>query len=360
MTSWRWVLASLVIAASGMCFAASSTYSVEDFARVEKIDTHVHLHGELPIFMSRAEADKFRLLTINVNYGDFPAVEKQLEEAVALRRAYPGRVEFAGTFDASGSQDPAWLERAQSQVRAALKQGAIAIKVWKDIGMQYRDADGSVVMIDDTRFAPVFHELESRHVVVLGHQGEPRNAWLPLSEMTVRGDREYFEGHPQYHMFSQPQWPSYEQQIAARDRFLDRYKHLRYVGLHLASLEWNVDRIAEFLRRYPHASVDLAARMVHLELQASSDREKVRQFFVEFQDRILYATDLTRTSEQSDAEFADEAHRAWMHDWQFLTGEAEMKSSDFDAPFHGLALPRGVVDKIYRKNAQRMFPHAFK
>jgi Amidohydrolase len=355
----RRLLPSLIIGVSGACVAAPSTYSIEDFTRVEKIDTHVHLHGELPIFMSRAETDRFRLLTINVNYGDFPAVERQLEEAVALRHAYPGRVEFAGTFDASGSQDPAWLERAQSQIRAALERGAIAIKVWKDIGMQYRDADGSVVMIDDARFAPIFRDFEARHVVVLGHQGEPRNAWLPLSEMTVRGDREYFEAHPQYHMFSQPQWPSYEEQIAARNRLLDRHKHLRFVGLHLASLEWNVDRIAEFLRRYPHASVDLAARMVHLELQASVDRQRVRHFFVEFQDRILYATDLTRASEQTDAEFADEAQRVWLDDWQFLSGDASMKSSDFDAPFRGLALPRSVVDKIYRKNARRMFPRAF-
>jgi predicted TIM-barrel fold metal-dependent hydrolase len=356
---WRWFLTSLVIGASGTCVAAPSTYSIDDFARVEKIDTHVHLHGELPIFMSRAEADGFRLLTINVNYGDFPAVVRQLEEAAALRRAYPGRVAFAGTFDASGSQDPAWLGRAQSQIQAALAQGAVAIKVWKDIGMQYRDADGSVVMIDDARFAPIFHELEARRVVVLGHQGEPRNAWLPLSEMTIRGDREYFETHPQYHMYSQTQWPSYEEQIAARDRLLDRYKHLRFVGLHLASLEWSVDRTAEFLRRYPRASVDLAARLVHLELQASGDREKVRQFFVEFQDRILYASDLTRASDQTDAEFADEAHRVWLDDWQFLTGDASMQSSDFDAPFRGLALPRSVVDKIYRKNARRVFPRAF-
>src|SRR5262249_32700688 len=147
-------------------------------------------------------------------------------------------------------------------VQSALKQGAIAIKVWKDIGMQYRDADGRVVMIDDARFAPIFRDLEARRVVVLAHQGEPRNAWLPLSDMTVRGDREYFEQHPQYHMFSQPQWPSYEEQIAARNRMLDQHKHLRFVGLHLASLEWSVDRISEFLRHYPRASVDLAARMV--------------------------------------------------------------------------------------------------
>jgi hypothetical protein len=125
-------------------------------------------------------------------------------------------------------------------------------------------------------------------VPVLGHQGEPRNAWLPLDQMTIRGDREYFAAHPQYHMALHPEWPSYEQQVAARDRMLDKHPGLTFVAVHLASLEWDVDRIAAFLRHYPNASVDLAARLPHLELQASKDRDRVRQFFIEFQDRILY------------------------------------------------------------------------
>ena len=118
--------------------------------------------------------------------------------------------------------------------------------------------------------------------------------WLPLAQMRIRGDREYFAEHPQYHMADRKEWPGYEEQIAARDRMLDRHPGFRFVGVHLASLEWDVDRIAAFLRRYPNASVDLAARLPHLELQASRDRDRVRGFFVEFQDRILYGTESLR------------------------------------------------------------------
>ena len=59
-----------------------------------------------------------------------------------------------------------------------------------------------------------------------------------------------------------------KQQLAARDRMLDRIPGMRFVGVHLASLEWDVDRVAAFLDRYPNASVDLAARLVHLQRQA--------------------------------------------------------------------------------------------
>ena len=338
----------------------STPYAERDFARVEKIDTHVHLYGDLPLLMRRAREDNFRLLTINVNYADFPPLARQFRDAMALRRAYPDRVAFAATFDASGSNEPGWLERTRRELQSELDQGAVAVKVWKDIGMQHRDPDGRAVMIDDPRFAPLFEMLAARKVVVLGHQGEPRNAWLPLDRMTIRGDREYFAAHPQYHMYAREEWPSYEQQLAARDRMLDSHPDLTFVGVHLAALEWDVDRISEFLRRYPRASVDLAARLVHLELQASRDREKVRNFFIEFEDRILYGSDLARGPDQGDADFARELHEAWQADWRFLAGDADLASGEFDGKFRGLALPRHVVDAVYHGNARRLFPTAWR
>ena len=330
-----------------------------DFASMPKVDAHVHLYGEMPVFLRRMEADGFRVLTINVNYRDFPPLAEQERDAAALHRAHGDRFAFAASFDASNSAAPGWLVGVQHGLDAAFAEGAAAVKIWKDVGMQQRDPDGRAVMIDDPRFDPLLDWLEKRGVPVLGHQGEPRNAWLPLEGMTIRGDREYFTEHPQYHMAGRKEWPSYEEQIAARDRMLDKHPGLTFVGVHLASLEWNVDRIADFLRRYPKASVDLAARMPHLELQASRDREKVRRFFVEFQDRILYGSDLGRSRGQSDEEFADEAHAAWLADWQFLAGSDELHSTEFDAPFRGLALPRDVLAKVYAGNAERLFPKAW-
>ena len=351
-----WCLSALGIAT--LAVAAPPTYRESDFARVEKVDLHMHLRGDLPGFVARAKTDNFRVLTINVNYGDFPPLDRQLRDAVALHTAYPSVIAFAATFDAKGSESPEWLPRTQRKLDEALAQGAVAVKVWKDIGMQWRDADGRAVMIDDARFTPIFAKLADRGVCVLGHQGEPRNAWLPLDQMTINGDRQYFTEHPQYHMFAHPEWPSYEEQIAARDRWLEHNPRLCFVGVHLASLEWDVARIGEFLRKHPTASVDLSARLVHLELQSVTGREKVRAFFIEFQDRILYGTDLAN-GEQPDAAFADEAHAAWSADWRFLAGNAELKSTDFDGAYRGLALPRAVIDKIYGGNAFRIFPKAW-
>jgi hypothetical protein len=304
----------------------------------------------MPEFVKRAKEDAFRVLTINVNVKDFPPPAQQLRDAAALRRGVSGPRRIRRDIRCAAASARLAREHGAAS-RHGIGPGAVAVKVWNDIGMQQRDADGRVVMIDDPRFDPVFAWLEQRHAAVLGHQGEPRNAWLPLDQMTIRGDREYFTEHPQYHMAQHPNGLTANGGGRRARSHARQHPGLTFVGVHLASLEWDVDRIAAFLRRYPNASVDLAARLPHLELQASRDRDKVREFFIEFQDRILYGSDFGRGRDQTDAEFAAEAHEGWLADWRFLSGNAELHSEEFDAAFRGLELPRPVLEKVYRENA---------
>ena len=126
-------------------------YALADFPRVEKIDAHVHVHGAARrASWRRRSRDNFRILTINVDYPDFPALAEQQRDAVSLRQRYPGRVAFAATFSVQDFR-LAGLERSapSRQIDAAVAQGAVGVKIWKNIGMALRDADGRYVMPDD-------------------------------------------------------------------------------------------------------------------------------------------------------------------------------------------------------------------
>jgi predicted TIM-barrel fold metal-dependent hydrolase len=170
---------------------------------------------------------------------------------------------------------------------------------------------------------------------------------------------EYFREHPQYYMYRHPEMPTHDAILAARDRMLRAHPQLRFDGVHLASLEWDVDRVADFLDRFPNARVDLAARLVHLEYQAASDPDKVRRFLIRYQDRILYGSDTGYgPAESSPAEIAA-LHADWLKDWGFLVTSESMHSADFDAAFRGLRLPGTVVDKIYHGNAEALFTNAW-
>ncbi len=346
-------IALVVLVAS--CQPQEKYYSVEEFARIKKIDAHTHLNTLDTTLIEQAIADNFELLTINVDYPDFPPVGTQYDAALALKSKYPDTVHFAASFSSDGWEDPDHNARVIASLKEARQQGAVAVKVWKNIGMDVRDSDGQLLMVDDARLDPIFAFLESSNIPFIGHQGEPHNCWLPLDEMTVNNDREYFQEHPQYHMFLHPDMPSYADQMSARNRRLEKNPGLRFVGAHLASLEWSVDEMSAFLDRFPRASLDMAARFGQLQYQSMRDSARVREFMIKYQDRLMYATDATTLAEDDNREVAQAAHAKWIADWLYLTSDESIMVPEIDGEFTGLKLPSSVVDKIYYSNAKAVF-----
>lgn len=336
-----------------------SYYSMADFAHVEKVDAHMHVYGPATLMVAEAVRDHFHFLTIDVDSPEHGPVQWQIDDSASMRRRYPGRVAFAGTFSAAGFTEPGWSDRALRQINGALAQGAVGIKIWKNWGMVLRDGNGRYVMPDDARLDPIYAMLQSEHVVLLGHLAEPLDCWLPYSKMIVEGDADYYRQHPQYYMYLHPDMPKHDEILAARDRMLAAHPQLRFDAVHLASLEWDVDKVAAFLDRFPEADVDMAARIGQLEYQAQTHPEKVRQFFMRYQDRILYGTDDEYGPGDRDPQAVAATAADWRRDWRFLVTGDEMRSPDLDRPFHGLHLPRGVVDKVYRRNAVALFPRGW-
>jgi Amidohydrolase len=360
----RHLVSSVAALLAGAAFfpalaAEIKPYTMADYGRVAKIDAHLHLHSAAPAFLEAAKRQNFKVLTINVDYPDFPPLDDQQRVAIQLQKAFPQHVAWAASFSVDGSDKPDWLGQTRARVDASLKAGAVGVKVWKNIGMSLKGADEKLVMIDDARFAPLLDDFTKRGIPLLGHQGEPHNCWLPLEKMTVNNDREYFKAHPQYHMHLHPEMPSWEAQMAARDRMVAAHPGLRFVGVHLASLERDVDELAVFLDKFPSAVVDVAARIGQLQYQSQKDRERVRRFFIKYQDRVLYGSDMAQGPDQDGAALGKEAEGVWRMHWRYFNTADSFKVSDLDKPVKGLALPRDVVDKLYRTNAERAFAGAW-
>ncbi len=352
-------LAVALLACSGRAISQQRYYSTADFGRVEKIDAHMHVYGPANLLVAEAIRDRFHFLTINVDSPDHGPIPRQLHDAASLRRRYPAWVAFAGTFSAAGFTRPGWSRGALREINDALAQGAVGVKIWKNFGMVVRDTNGRYVMPDDPRLEPIYSMLQREHIVLLGHLAEPLDCWLPYSQMIVKGDADYYRQHPQYYAYVHPDMPTHDEILAARDRMLAAHPQLRFDALHLASLEWDVDRISAFLDRFPEADVDMAARIGQLEYQAETHPDKVRRFFIRYQDRILYGTDDAYGPSDDDPSAVAEIAADWRRDWRFLVTDEELHSPDLERGFRGMHLPRSVVDKIYRKNARALFPRAW-
>ena len=100
----------------------------------------------------------------------------------------------------------------------------------------------------------------------------------------------------------------------------------------------------------------MAARVCHFQVQ---DREKVRNFIIKYQDRLLYATDGGVSDENVENRirwFENE----WHSDWNYFATDSIMSSPAVDGEFRGLDLDEKILRKIFYTNAVDWYPGAFK
>ncbi|ETN94903.1 amidohydrolase family protein [Zhouia amylolytica] len=317
------------------------------------IDAHVHLNTLSDAKMKLALERNVSFLSINTDIPFFQNLDEQEATVHALQKKYPDRILQITSFDTQYWNTDKWLPHALQQIKDGISRGAVGVKIWKNIGMDesVKDLDGNFVMLDDERFDPIYQYLIDNDILLIGHQGEPKNCWLPLNEMTVDSDRDYFSGHPEYHMYLHPEFPSYEKQMEARDNVLKKFPKLKYVGLHLFSMEWSIDEVAKRLDLYPNTKTDLAERICHVELQAKENWEKVRAFFIKYQDRIIYGTDVIDDGSMNDEELVGRFESLWQHHYDFFATNKTLSAPEFKGSFKGLELPEEVVYKIFVQNA---------
>ncbi|WP_034229101.1 amidohydrolase family protein [Aquimarina pacifica] len=322
---------------------------------INKIDAHVHFNTLRTSLIEYGVQNNIRFLSINTDIPFFPSIDNQEKTILSLKKEHPDHIDYVTTFSCHKWGSEQWLQESLDRIKKSVDQGAVGVKVWKNIGMSLKDDNGHYIKIDHPSFAPIFSYLEENKLLLIGHIGEPKNCWLPLEEMTVEQDRKYFAAHPEYHMFLHPEYPDYQEHIDARDKVLARHPNLNFVGLHLSSQEWETDLVATFLDTFPNAMVDLAERICHLQHQAVTNWQKVYDFFIRYQDRIIYGSDVIDDNSLSDEQLIAYMDERYKKHWQFFTRQEMMSAPKVSENFRGLGLPFEVIKKIYSENALRTY-----
>lgn len=334
-------------------------YSLEDFPSVKKIDAHAHVQTTKHAMMEQAKADNFVLISLNCEVPGYPRIDSQQYFARQQLLSHPGDFYYLTTIETATRFEPGWADRQLDYLKKSFANGAIGIKVWKNIGMTIKDKDSNFIMIDNPMFDPIFYYLEQNKIPVCGHIGEPRACWLPYDQMTTNNDRSYFKSHPEYYMYLHPEFPSYEAQIQSRDHLLEKHPNLKFVGAHLGSMEWSVDEMAKHLDKFPNMALDFAERVGHVQYQTIHDWQKVHDFFIKYQDQLIYGTDLEENVNDNADTMKTIAHNLWIKDWRYFTSGDTLESPLVNGKFKGLMLPKTVVDKLYYKNAAKWYLNKF-
>lgn len=349
-----------LLAGSGISFSipaeasdkALQTAELKALSALQPIDAHTHFLVTDPAItrmLVRWNLHVMDILVVDDKDSVRGKLDVQRAKAFAFVHSAPGHVALCTTFDPFGFSNPDFVQKAIADLNADFAHGAVAVKVWKNVGMELKDTSGHYVLVDDPRLEPIFKDIAAQNKTLVAHQAEPDVAWGPADPKAL--DNSYYAEHPEWNMQKRPDVPRKATILAARDHLLALNPDLRVVGAHLGSMEANVDFVAERLDRYPNFAIDTAARVPHLTLQPS---KKVRAFLIKYQDRVLYGTDIDVLKAEEAKPSVAEYENQLALDWRYFSTADHF---NYDGRMvDGLHLPESVLHKLYHDNAVRWIP----
>ncbi len=316
-----------------------------DRAKFYVIDVHNHVNDAQGIDEPMPPArvveimDRTNVKTVVILTGMWG--EKLQHVIDTMVKPYPGRFMVFTQIDWSKIDDPNFSQEMVAQIDDAVSRGARGLKVLKDLGLGVRDKSGKLITVDDPRLDPIWSECGRLGIPVSIHVTDPEAFFHPIDNTNER--YEELTEHPDW-SFAGSQFPSKLAILEARDRVIARHPDTTFVALHLANWPENLDYVSQELDRYPNMMVEFGAREAELGRQP----RRAREFFIKYQDRIMFGTDNGMDEEMYRNHFrwletADEYFDYWGYPGQ---GRWEI---------YGMELPDEVLEKVYHLNAERLF-----
>jgi predicted TIM-barrel fold metal-dependent hydrolase len=234
---------------------------------------------------------------------------------------------------------PGWAERAVAQLEADIAAGAVGVgEIGKGLGLSTRKADGSRLRIDDPELGPVWEAAARLRIPVFIHTADPQEFWQPIDysnerwlELALFPNRRYPSG----------EFPPFEQLMAERDSLLRRHPRTMFVIAHMGWHANDLGRLARMMEAMPNVYTEVGAVLYDIGRQPRAAAD----FFVRFQDRILFGKDSFQPEE-------------YPYYWRVF--ETKDDYFDYYRDYHatwklyGLGLPDEVLKKVYYRNALRL------
>lgn len=327
-------------------------------ARFPAIDVHVHprirLHSSpegLDEYVRLMDAQNIAVsVSLDGGWGDELSAHTHY-----LWDKYPHRFMVFANLDWRGSgKEGAWetwdcnrpefARQAAEKLRQAKQQGAVGLKIFKDFGLVYRDAQGKLLELDDPRWDPIWSVCGELGFPVLIHVADPAAFFDPVDATNER--YEELSRHPEW-SFHGPGFPRRAELLAAFLRVVERHPGTQFIGAHVGGNAEDLATVEQWLAKYPNLQVETAARIAELGRQPFT----ARKFLLNRQDRILFGTDGPRHPD-----------RLKLH-WRFFETQDEYFPYAENAfppqglwRIYGVNLPEDALRKIYAENAIRLLP----
>jgi predicted TIM-barrel fold metal-dependent hydrolase len=311
-------------------------------AKFSVIDIHSHQptpisSAQLQRVAAGMDANNIRLL-VNLSGGFGDQLRRGLDAIAAS--PHRNRMVLFANVDFAGVGTPGWSERVARQLESDVKAGARGLKIFKDLGLRIRKADGSRLRVDDPELDPIWEVCGRLGVPVLIHTAEPQEFFEPIDvrnerwlELALYRDRRYPAG----------EFPRFEELLAERDRIFRRHLKTKFIAAHFGYRANDLAKAQAMIDTMPNVYLEVAAILAELGRQPRAAHD----FFVKNQDRVLFGKDSFQPDE-------------FPYYWR--TFETADEYFDYYRDYHafwklyGMALPDGVLKKLYYRNALALVP----
>jgi uncharacterized protein len=312
-------------------------------ARFPVVDIHSHQPtpisaAEFDRVMKGMEANNLQVL-VNLSGSSGDRLRRGIE-AIKSSRFHDRMVLFANVnFSGVG---PGFGKQAARQLEEDINAGAMGLKIFKDLGMFDRKADGSRLQVDDPELDPIWETCARLNVPVLIHIAEPAAFFEPLDytnerwlELSLYPDRRHQSG------------VRFEQLMTERNTMIRRHPNTKFILAHFGWHASDLGRAGQLLDQNPNVYYDVAAVLYDFGRQPRAAHD----FFVKYQDRILFGKDSYQPDE-------------YPYYWRVF--ETNDEYFDYYRDYHafwklyGIGLPDQVLRKLYNGNALKLVPRLSK
>jgi len=311
---------------------AGRTFTLSDMPR---IDVHSHIAPDWNVmddFMALRRAIKEQLDVEMAMWVSLGKRGKEPPDLTELAQRYDGRIQFC-IFD--------------YEIKDGLQYSPQDLQAWQRrgvMGLKFYPGWAPGVQIDHPANDPVFAAMEQIGMLATSpHVSNPCGTFGKRTEW-----------------FAEP--VEFWRQQRAWENVVRKYPRLTIVNAHLLWLclsDEQLDCLRYMLKTYPNLNVDLATTPIFLH---GVGRDNLRDFMIEYADRILFGTDVGSSwfVPTLDKEFPKVSEKVpqYRRYFDFLETDKELPSGIKDEhTMKGLSLPHDVLEKIYFRNAMRLYPH---
>ena len=309
-------------------------------AKFPFIDIHSHQFRMAEQDLSTLISDMDRLnmaVMVNLSGGSGQRLKAAIDN---VKNNYPNRFVVFANVNFDGVGNPGWGENAANQLENDVKNGAKGLKIYKSLGLRNKDVNGNRLAIDDSRLDPVWAKCGELGIPVIIHAADPKSFWDPMD-----GDNERWlelKTRPRRKRSATDPAP-WQQIIDEQHNMFKKHPKTKFINAHMGWYANNLGKLGELMDEMPNMYVGIGAVIAELGRQPKN----AHNFFVKYQDRILFGKDSWKPEE-------------------FPTYFRVLETDDEYFPYYkkyhafwamyGLDLPDDVLKKVYYKNAMKLLP----